>query len=144
MDDKFLNDRIVEYFLSGNATVIRILFDIGLINSSDKFTYVKKVNSNQSLSPIVAQELPPLHIIALNEIPNYIEMIDLLLEKGANPNDLYKRYTPLEKALMNRNYKIAAYLEFRGGIYTLDGIGKNISDPSVFLEFEKAKNALHD
>ena len=55
-------------------------------------------------------------------IPNYKEMIDLILSNGSHVDDHSDAITPLEQAIIHQNYPVAAYLQFKGGTFNLEEI----------------------
>ena len=54
-------------------------------------------------------------------------MIDILLSNGV-PIDDAMPCTPLEEAILNKNYKTAAYLESKGATYCLEEVAGFLND----------------
>jgi hypothetical protein len=101
-----IGNRIKRYILGGNVTMIQNLIEIEFLNIKyDVFDFTGSYTNNPEDS------CPALELIARQYfvINNYKQMINLLLLHGADEDS-----SALETAIMNRNYRVAAYLKFKG------------------------------
>ena len=101
-----LGERICDYVRTGNITMLRTLYECGFLDPRDTFDTTGRKH-HQSYDAITL-----LNFVAIYRCPNYKEMIDLMIEYGGNIQDTR---LPLEEALMNGNYDIAAYIHYKGG-----------------------------
>lgn len=116
-----LPGRIVEALYNGNVELIQTLFDAAFLEPTDTFdlTGCNRHDSSDAVSM--------LHVIARKSCPDYKYMIDTLLSNGV-PIDDAMPCTPLEEAILNKNYKTAAYLESKGATYCLEEVAGFLND----------------
>lgn len=116
-----LPGRIVEALYNGNVELIQTLFDAAFLEPTDTFdlTGCNRHDSSDAVSM--------LHVIARKSCPDYKYMIDILLSNGV-PIDDAMPCTPLEEAILNKNYKTAAYLESKGATYCLEEVAGFLND----------------
>ena len=100
------------YILNTNSKNSLFSSEIKILNSSELFQEIKKNNYKKILELLdndISQineynidGLTPLH---LSVVMGYIDIINLLLEKGADPNilTLSKKQTPLHLSYLNQN-----------------------------------------
>ena len=113
--------RILSYILKGNVEMIKALLDIKFLDLQyDTFNTVggKQSSNNPEdhhlILEVIAKKYQP--------IPNYKEMIDLILANGSHVDDHSDAITPLEQAIIHQNYPVAAYLQLKGGTFNLEEI----------------------
>lgn len=113
--------RVKAYILKGDVAMIKGLLDLGFLSAtSDVYDFTGNTNSNNPEDCYLAIEL-----IASSRdkpIPNYKEMIDLFLANGAGVDDHAGAITPLEMAIIQQNYAVAAYLQLKGGTYNVEEV----------------------
>ena len=111
-----LGGRIMNYIVTGNVSMMKTLLEIKFLDPQyDAFNHM----SNNPEDSYLMLEL----IASQNEaIPNYREMIDLILSHGAHVDDHADAITPLELALIHQNIPVAAYLMHKGGTYNIEEI----------------------
>lgn len=116
-----LPGRIVEALYNGNVELIQTLFDAAFLEPTDTFdlTGCNRHDSSDAVSM--------LHVVARKSCPDYKYMIDTLLSNGV-PIDDAMPCTPLEEAILNKNYKTAAYLESKGATYCLEEVAGFLND----------------
>lgn len=116
-----LPGRIVEALYNGNVELIQTLFDAAFLEPTDTFdlTGCNRHDSSDAVSM--------LHVVARKSCPDYKYMIDILLSNGV-PIDDAMPCTPLEEAILNKNYKTAAYLESKGATYCLEEVAGFLND----------------
>lgn len=114
-----LSGRIMNYIVTGNVSIIKTLLEIKFLDPQyDTFDYTGG-NTRNPEDLYLMLEL----IASQNEaIPNYKEMIDLILSHGAHVDDHADAITPLELAIINKNLSVAAYLMHKGGTYNIEEI----------------------
>jgi ankyrin repeat protein len=90
--------------------------------------------------------VPFFHVIARYGCPNYMKMIDILVQFGVDINDEIHEYTATEEAIVYKNFAIAAYLMKKGGKYNIENIRANnaISDVDLFERLENEVKNLDD
>ena len=111
--------RIMNYIVTGNVDIFKTLLEIKFLHPQyDTFDFTGGNTGNPEDSYLM------LELIAdQNEaIPNYKEMIDLVLLNGAHVDDHAGPITPLEFALIRKNFAVAAYLMSKGGTYNIEEI----------------------
>ena len=115
MRDSGLQSRVIKALHSGNVELIQTLFDAAFLEPTDTFdlTGCNRHESSDAVSMI--------HVVARKSCPDYKYMIDTLLNNGV-PIDDGMPCTPLEEAILNKNYKTAAYLESKGATYCLEEV----------------------
>lgn len=114
--DDDLNCRVLNYLENGNIAMIKKLFEIGFLRHDDTFDITGRgIRGNPEDSETM------MHIIARYETPNYKNLIDILLDYGANVND-GNICTPLQTAIIYQNYSTAAYLMTKGGEYDIEQV----------------------
>ena len=122
--------RILSYILKGNVEMIKALLDIKFLDLQyDTFNTVGRQSSNKPedhhlILEVIAKQYSP--------IPNYKEMIDLILANGSHVDDHSDAITPLEQAIIHQNYPVAAYLQLKGGTFNLEEI--NAFSESVHID----------
>lgn len=116
-----LPGRIVEALYNGNVELIQTLFDAAFLEPTDTFdlTGCNRHDSSEAVSM--------LHVVARKSCPDYKYMIDTLLSNGV-PIDDGMPCTPLEEAILNKNYNTAAYLESKGATYCLEEVAGFLND----------------
>ena len=119
---RYLDDfggRIMNYIVTGNVAIVKTLLEIKFLHPQyDTFDFTGGNTGNPEDSYLM------LELIAdQNEAtPNYKEMIDLVLSHGAHVDDHAGPITPLEFALIRKNFAVAAYLMSKGGTYNIEEI----------------------
>lgn len=122
--------RIINYILKGNVEMIKSLLEIKFLDPQyDVLNTVAKKSSNNPedhhlILEVIAKQYEP--------IPNYKEMIDLILSHGSHVDDHADAITPLEQAIVHQNYPVAAYLQMKGGTFNLEEI--NAFSESVHID----------
>ena len=118
--DDDLGGRIMNYVVSGNVDMIKGLLELKFLNPQyDTFNYTGSTNHHNAGDLYLLLEL----LAAQYEtIPNYKDMIDLLLRHGNHVDDHADAITPLELALIHKNFPVAAYLMSKGGTYNIEEI----------------------
>jgi len=121
--------RLLSYILKGNVDMIKSLIDIKFLNIQyDTFSTVGGSSNNPEdhhlMLEVIAKQYGP--------IPNYKEMIDLILSNGSHVDDHSDAITPLEQAIIHQNYPVAAYLQLKGGTFNLEEI--NAFSESVHID----------
>jgi hypothetical protein len=109
----------MNYIVTGNVDIFKTLLEIKFLHPQyDTFDFTGGNTGNPEDSYLM------LELIAdQNEaIPNYKEMIDLILLNGAHVDDHAGPITPLEFALIRKNFAVAAYLMSKGGTYNIEEI----------------------
>ena len=111
-------DRICQYIYIGDLKILKTLFDCGFLKGNDMLNLTDKDAKYYSI--------PLIYFVArYNCLNNYKEIIDLLIEKGADINSGYTWSHPMTEALLNHNYNIAAYLESKGAKYEMDDMNED-------------------
>jgi hypothetical protein len=127
-----IGGRICHYIYIGDLKTLLSLFNCGFLKGDDTLHFTE--------SEIIYDSIPLIHCVArYNCLNNYKEILDLLIEKGADINSNYTWCLPMTEALVNHNYNIAAYLESKGAKYEIDDIDddtmqKYIDYKSKFLK----------
>lgn len=111
--------RLLSYILKGNVEMIKALLELKFLDLQyDTFSTVGGSSNNPEdhhlMLEVIAKQYAP--------IPNYKEMIDLILANGSHVDDHSDAITPLEQAIIHQNYPVAAYLQLKGGTFNLDEI----------------------
>ena len=109
----------MNYIVTGNVAIVKTLLEIKFLHPQyDTFDFTGGNTGNPEDSYLM------LELIAdQNEaIPNYKEMIDLFLSHGGDVDDHAGPITPLEFALIRKNFAVAAYLMSKGGTYNIEEI----------------------
>jgi ankyrin repeat protein len=132
--------RIMNYLINGNTEMIKFLFAIDFLNKNDV------LDSTGHYRHLSSEAVPFLHIVARYGCPNYMKMIDVLLQFGVDINDESNESTPTEEAIVYKNFAIAAYLMKKGGKYNIEHIRANnaISDVDLFENLEKSVSDLNN
>ena len=125
MRDSGLQSRVIKALHSGNVELIQTLFDAAFLEPTDTFdlTGCNRHESSDAVSMI--------HVVARKSCPDYKYMIDTLLNNGV-PIDDGMPCTPLEEAILNKNYKTAAYLESKGATYCLEEVAGFLNEYEAF------------
>ena len=129
-----LEDRIIQYVRTGNYKMIQALYGIGFLEWYDVFDIEGYGKHDGNLI---------LEIVARYPIPNYKEMIDIIIINGLKVDCGYIQ-TYLEIALIYKNFPTAAYLKFKGGIFRKEEVDKynEISDIDIYAGLEYEYNKL--
>lgn len=101
--------RITKQIFKGNVDMIKDLLDVGFL--LPEHTFHGKNNTQISILQYVAETNPPCATA----------MIDMLLSHGYKVDDGIWR-TPLEHAIIYGHFNIAAYLQSKGGTYTIENV----------------------
>jgi hypothetical protein len=111
--------RIVNYIVTGNVAIIKALLEIKFLHPQyDTFDFTGGNTGNPEDSYLILELIADQN----GPIPNYKEMIDLILSHGAHVDDHSGPITPLEFALIKQNIPVAAYLMSKGGTYNIEEI----------------------
>lgn len=139
-------DRMVSFITEGDAAMVDTMLSMKDNLVSDYWGGESNENSTNS-----EQLMSYLHVVALYPIDNYMKIIDVLLNYEIDINSLHKNYTPLDTAIINKNFPTAAYLQYRGGIYTFNSNKFNSTtdyfnqmDTSLLSSLEVATWDLHE
>lgn len=116
-----LPGRILEALQTGDVELIQALFDCDFLKSTDTFDLTGN-NRHESCDAVSM-----LHVVARKSCPDYKYMIDILLSNGVSI-DVGMPCTALEEAILNKNYKTAAYLESKGATYCLEEVAGFLDD----------------
>ena len=127
--------RIMNYILTGNVAIMKSLLEIKFLDpqyDTFDFTGGNAGNPEDPYGRAIRECLTSggedsyllLELIADQNgpIPNYKEMIDLILSHGAHVDDHAGAITPLEFAIIKQNIPVAAYLMSKGGTYNIEEI----------------------
>ena len=136
------DSRIIKYIRNGNLETIETLLEIQFLKPYD-ILFESSHNPEDGISL--------MGVLARYPCVNYKQMITLLLRYGAEIND-FSTYgdTPLETAIIYRNFPTAAYLQFKGGNYETSLIDQynTISDVNMYAqlktEFDKINEPVAD
>lgn len=120
-----LPGRIVEALHTGNVELIQVLFDCDFLHPYDSIDLTGN-NRHESCDAVSM-----LHVLARRPCPDFKYMIDTLLFNGVSIDDGMP-CTPLEEAILNKNYKTAAYLESKGATYSLEEVAGFLNDYEAF------------
>ena len=120
-----LPGRILEALQTGDVELIQALFDCDFLKSTDTFDLTGN-NRHESCDAVSM-----LHVVARSPCPDYKYMIDILLSNGVSI-DVGMPCTALEEAILNKNYKTAAYLESKGATYCLEEVAGFLNDYEAF------------
>ena len=121
-----LPGRVIEALHRGDVELIQALFDCDFLQPLDTFDLTGReypVNPEDSFSM--------LHVVARKPCPDYKYMIDILLENGV-PLDDGMPSTPLEEAIMYKNFPTAAYLESKGATYCLEEVADFLNEYEAY------------
>ena len=115
-----LEGRILTYIVNGNLDMIKSLLELKFLDL--QYDTFNTMGSNSNENPEDRHML--LEVIAMQSvaIPRYKEMIDLILSHGSHVDDHANAITPLQLAIVHQNYKVAAYLQLKGGTFNLEEI----------------------
>ena len=120
-----LPSRIIEALHSGNVELIQTLFDCDFLKSTDTFDLT---GSNRHDS---SDAVSMLHVVARRPCPDYKYLIDTLLCNGITVDDGMP-CTPLEEAILNKNFYTAVYLESKGATYCLEEVAGFLNEYEEF------------
>jgi len=101
--------RITKQIFKGNVDMIKDLLDIGFL--LPEHTFHGKNNTQITILQYVAETNPPCATA----------MINMLLSHGFKV-DSGIWCTPLEHAIRHGNFNIAAYLQSKGGTYSIEDV----------------------
>ena len=129
-----LEDRIIDYVRCGNYKMIQALYGIGFLEWYDVFDIEGYGKHDGNLI---------LEIVARYPIPNYKEMIDIMLINGLKVDCGYMQ-SFMETALIYKNFPTAAYLKTKGGSFRKEEIDKynEISDIDIYAALDEEYNKL--
>jgi len=108
------SERIVDAVYSGDIALLQVLYDSDFLKPTDTF-----------------YNISILHLIARHKCPDYKDLIDTVLNYGV-PLDDSMPNTPLEEAIMNKNFHTAFYLESLGGTYFPDEVEEQLENYNEF------------
>ena len=132
-----IQERIIQYINVGDVYTIRTLLNLGALTINDTFDISgrKQRSSSDSVNMI--------EIVARNNCAKYGKVIDLLLDFGSDINK-GNGNTPLETAILYKNFDVAAYIEKRGGTFDMIKIKSYdaISDTDLLLGLKTAREKL--
>ena len=97
-------ERILDAVYNGDVELLKVLFSCDFLRANDLF-------ENDTVSI--------LHLVARRPCVDYKYVINTLLEYGVRL-DCGMPYTPLEEAIIYKNFSTAHYLENLGGTYCSD------------------------
>ena len=132
-----IQERIIQYINAGDVYTIRTLLNLGALTINDTFDIRgRKQRSN-------SDSVNMIEIVARNNCAKYGEVIDLLLDFGCDINKGNEN-TPLETAILYKNFDVAAYIEKRGGTFDMIKIKSydTISDMDLLLGLNTAREKL--
>jgi hypothetical protein len=114
--------------------MIQALYGIGFLDWYDVFDLEGYGNHAGSLI---------LEIVARYSIPNYKEMIDIIIINGLKVNCGYIQ-SFMETALIYKNFPTAAYLKLKGGTFRKEEVDKynEISDIDIYAGLDYEYNKL--
>ena len=112
--------RIINAVYKGDVDFINSLYKIGLLEPHDTFDTTGNDNHGGY------DAIPILHIVAQTPCPDYKALIFMLIENGADVNSRGFRTTPLEDAILCKNYPTAMYLETKGSSYNGEKISESL------------------
>jgi hypothetical protein len=112
--------RIINAIYKGDVDFIHSLYKIGLLQPQDTFDTTGNDNHGGY------DAVPILHIVAQRPCPDYKAMIFMLIENGAYVNSRGFSTTPLEEAILSKNYPTAMYLEAKGSTYNVEKISGDL------------------
>lgn len=114
-----LEKRVMRSILSGEVKMIQGLIDLKFLDPKHD---VYNFTGGDSGTPEDCYLALELIAARYNAIPNYKEMIDLFLSNGVHIDDHAGVITPLEQAMIHKNFPVAAYLQYKGGTYNVEEI----------------------
>jgi ankyrin repeat protein len=139
MSNEF-DKRIINYIRNGNLETIETLLEIQFLKPYDIL-----FESNRNTNP--EDGITLIGVLARYPCVNYKQMINLLLRYGAEINDegTYGD-TPLETAMIYRNFPTAAYLQFKGGNYERSLIDQynTISDANLYTQLKNEFDKINE
>lgn len=128
--------RIINYVYSGDIEVLRTLLELNVVSPDQDIFHINNVP--HTILDVISKRI--------YSCPNYKEMIDAILCYGHVDVSASPSQTPLQHALISRNFPVAAYLITRGGTYNLDYIHNYnvLTGSNLLLEFEKETSKAND
>jgi len=134
MESCVFEQRIIKYVKEGNYKIIQVLYGIGILQFYDVFDITCTGRHDGDLI---------LEIVARYPIPNYKEMIDIIILNGLKVDCGYLQ-SFMETALIYKNFPTAAYLKLKGGTFRKEEIDKynEISDMDIYTALEEEYNKL--
>jgi ankyrin repeat protein len=132
-----IQERIIQYINFGDIYAIRSLLNLGALTINDTFD-IRGCAHHSNFEAVNMIE-----IVALNNSVKYAKIIDLLLDYGCDINKGNDN-TPLETAILYKNFDVAAYIEKRGGTFDMIKIKSYdaISDTDLLLGLNTAREKL--
>jgi hypothetical protein len=112
--------RIINAIYKGDVDFINSLYKIGLLQPHDTFDTTGNDNHGGY------DAVPILHVVAQRPCPDYKALIFMLIENGADVNSRGFSMTPLEEAILSKNYPTAMYLEAKGSSYDGEKISEGL------------------
>ena len=121
--------RIINYVYSGDIEVLRTLLELNVISPDQDIFHIGGIA--HTLLDVISKRVHPCR--------NYKELIDAILCYGHVNVSAVPSQTPLQNALISRNFPVAAYLITRGGTYDLDYIHNYnaLTGSNLLLELDK-------
>ena len=117
-----LHGRVLKALHNGNVELIQVLFDCGFLDPHDTFDLTGRDYHTNSSDAVCM-----LHVLARKPCPDYKYMIDVLLDNGVAIDDSMPS-TPLEEAIMYKNFPTATYLESKGATYCMEEVADYLND----------------
>lgn len=116
-----LHERVIHALHTGDVELIHTLFNAAFLEPTDTFdlTGCGRHDSSDAVSM--------LHVLARHQCPDYKYMIDTLLSNGVSIDDGMPN-TPLEEAILYKNFPTAAYLESKGATYCPQEVAGFLND----------------
>lgn len=143
-------DRIVTFIIEGDTDMVDTMLIMREELVSDYWggedNEGNECNEGNEGNESTKKLMSFLHVVALNPIVNYIKMIDVLLRYGININSVHKNHTPLDTAIINKNFPTAAYLQYKGGASTINSTTDYFTtmDTSLLMSLKLATSDLYD
>lgn len=139
MSNEF-DKRIIGHIRNGNVEVIETLLEIQILKPYDiLFESSHNTNTEDGISL--------MGILGRYPCVNYKQMITLFLSYGVEINGVSTSSdTPLESAIIYKNFPTAAYLQFKGGKYETSLIDQynTISDTNLYDQLQNEFNKINE
>jgi len=139
MSNEF-DTRIIKYIRNGNLETIETLLEIQFLKPYD-ILFESSSNTNPE------DGISLMGVLARYPCVSYKQMINLLLRYGVEIDGI-STYgdTPLETAIVYRNFPTAAYLQFKGGNYETSLIDQynTISDINLYTQLQNEFNKINE
>lgn len=139
MSNEF-DKRIIGHIRNGNVDVIETLLEIQFLKPYD-ILFESSHNTNPE------DGISLMGILGRYACVNYKQMITLFLSYGVEINGV-NTYgdTPLESAIIYKNFPTAAYLQFKGGKYESSLIDQynTISDTNLYDQLKNEFDKINE